>query len=222
MDALARIEPVARRMVRQVDDALATLGAPAQHPVWDLLRQVQATPADAVAFAVALDPAALDASVAGLRNRTTSHEAISIPVAVDWIGSAGRRYQHRARAYQEYVTGAGEDSLVGRLAATAGYLDDLVQWSVQARHGMATALARAMTSAEALVLVGGRAAAQPWSPNVIAAAATIGAHILAAAVHSMRSGQAVLDRWRPVLGELPAVAVSVDAGPSDSAMQLRQ
>jgi hypothetical protein len=59
MDALARVEPVARPLLREVDVALATLGAPADHPVWPLLRRLGVTPADAVAFFAEARPDAI-------------------------------------------------------------------------------------------------------------------------------------------------------------------
>ena len=57
IDALARIEPVARGLLREVDDVLVAHAAPAEHPVWALLRRLATTPADAVRFFAGLDPA---------------------------------------------------------------------------------------------------------------------------------------------------------------------
>ena len=42
MDLLDRVYPVAARLLDQVDASLAAAGAPADHPIWPLLRQLGA------------------------------------------------------------------------------------------------------------------------------------------------------------------------------------
>src|SRR5688572_14059983 len=92
MDALARLEPVARELMRRVDTALVTLGAPVEHPVWGLLRRLGTTPADAVAFFAGVDPRPLADAAAALRDQADAYETAEIPVEVPWRGTAGETY----------------------------------------------------------------------------------------------------------------------------------
>jgi hypothetical protein len=230
MDALTRLEPVARPLLRQVDEALATLGAPAEHQVWRLLRQVGATPGDAVTIFADLTGA--DASVGSLRvaagalrEQADAYLAATIPASVPWAGGAGEAYAARAAALGSHLHGDGpthghregpfdgRDSMAGRLAATASYVDEVADWQARSRYRIARVLADVLSSAQAVSL---RAAtglgAAPGPSAEVLAAADIGAHVLVAAADALDEGRDLHRAWDERLAELPYRG-PVDAGP---------
>ena len=90
MDLLDRVYPVASDLLARVDQALLTLGAPSNHPVWTVMRTVGATPADAVAHLMSLDAAQLtDAAQSVTASMSEWHDIVAgLPRSID---SAGRR-----------------------------------------------------------------------------------------------------------------------------------
>ena len=234
MDALTRLEPVARPLLRQVDEALTTLGAPAEHQVWRLLRQVGATPADAVTIFADLtgaDPSvgSLRVAAGALREQADAYLAATIPASVPWAGGAGEAYAARAAALGSHLHGDGptdghlegrfegpfdgRDSMAGRLAATASYVDEVADWQARSRHRIARVLADVLSSAQAVSL---RAAtglgAAPGPSAEVLAAADVGAYVLAAAADALDEGRDLHRAWDERLAELPYRG-PVDAGP---------
>lgn len=221
MDALSRLEPVARPLLTQVDEALATLGAPADHDVWRLLRRVGATPAGAVTFFAALtgsglqasSPASLRRAADTLREQARTFAAVTVPTSVPWAGRAGEAYAAQAVALAGHLHGpagtsrisSDEDSLSSRLVATASYVDDVAGWQGRSRDRIARALAGVLSSAEAVTLcaAGGLRPTPGPAPGEVLAAAEIGAHILAAAADALTDGQELTRAWAPRLAELP-------------------
>jgi hypothetical protein len=201
MDALARLEPVARPLTRAVDQLVATLGAPPEHPVWSVLRRVGATPADAIAAVADLDPARLRTIAATVRDHAGGYDAAPVPAEVLWLGRAGRSYAVRAAALDAHQRADGPDSLTGRLRATAGYLDETARWQQRSRDRLARALAEAMTSSQAVAI------RQPAGRGLVAAAdinaaADISAALLRAVAAGLDEGEALRQSWAPRLTEL--------------------
>jgi hypothetical protein len=231
MDALARLEPVARPLLRQIDDALATLGAPPGHQVWSLLRQVRATPADAVtAFAEMTEmterSGPLRAASEAVRAQVEAYAGATIPASVPWAGGAGEAYADQAAALATHLRGAASpdggdvgDSMTDRLEATASYVDEVAAWQARARGRIARALADVLSSAQAVSL---RAAAGKAGEGAVLAAADAGAHLLAAAADALTDGRDLHHAWSDRLTELPYRAPN-DSGPGrfDTAIHLR-
>jgi hypothetical protein len=189
MDALGRIEPVARPLLGRVDDLLAHAGAAPQHPVWGLLRTVGTVPGDAVAHVTQADPGPLRAASAALREQVQVCAMAEVPVRISWHGAAGTAYERHAEALARHV-----DAIAERLGDTASYVDELADWCERARGRMAMALADVLASTEAVALGSG------WDES--GAAADIAAHVLAAAAELIDEARAIRARWGPALAEL--------------------
>jgi hypothetical protein len=228
-DALSRLESAGRDLLGRADAALITLGAPPEHPIWDWLRTVGATPSDAMEFFVTADPQPLRAAGSALRQERDECAAASIPASIQWHGAAGEAYARHATALSDHI-GAGEPdspaSMCGRMDATASYVENIADWYEESRTLLARALAEALTSAQAVTVrccvglaVGGPTARVP--AEVIAAAADVGAHVLAAAATAHEAGRDLLRRRAPRLAELPFQAEgSVDPSRFDVTVDL--
>jgi len=218
MDAFSRIEPVARDLLARVDAALIALGAPADHPIGARLRLLGTTPGDAVAYFASSDPVPLRAAGAELRGEVREYGSTTIPVSIPWHGRAGEAYANQAAALRAHL-GSGSDlapypeSLSGRLAATASYVEDVANWLEGSRADIARALADVLTSAQAVIIRSCPALADGLATltllpgrvrgDAIRAAADVGDHVLATAAESLQAGHDLLGRWRPLLTELP-------------------
>lgn len=225
MDALDRIEPVARGLLARVDAALIAHGAPADHPLWPELRRVGAAPGDAVAFFATVDPERLRCAAAALRDEAGRYAAARLPEGRDWQGSAGESFTARVSALSAHLgAGAGTagasggadldpDSMGGRLHATASYVEEVADWCAGARAALARTLAEVLSSPQAVAVVscpvlGGDVAevatlAGTAIPRqALLAAADIGAHVLATAATARADGHDLLSRWSGRLAEL--------------------
>jgi hypothetical protein len=183
MDALARIEPVARPLLLAVDEALTSLGAPPEHPVWPLLRRLGATPADAVAHIAEYDG---EASVAQrLREEADGYQGLAVPTAVDWAGAAGQVYAVRAASLRRHA----HATLPEALRATASFVDAVAAWQRRSRDRVASAVADALGSLQAVTMSTGEGQVR------VVAAADIGAHVLTAVVECLAEGERLRDDW---------------------------
>ena len=236
MDALTRLEPVGRPLLRTVDAVLDTLGAPPEHRVWPLLRRVGASPGDAVTAVAAMRPDRLGPVAATLRDQAGGYEAAALPTDLGWSGHAGTSYAVRAAALDAHLRADGSGSLAGRLRAAAGYLDDVADWQQRSRDRVARALGDVLTSTQALTVTrhltggapngsapnGSGPASYLGSAKVVQASADIGAWLLVEAAAALDEGTAVGLRWAGSLSELP-FEVPVDAGPTafDTTIEMR-
>jgi hypothetical protein len=203
MDALARLYPVATALLRDVDEALATLGAPATHPVWRLLASVGATPADIARFVADLEPSRQRAAATALRLHADSYVNASIPTDPPWEGETSQRYAVVAAAVRAHLAGE-PDSMAGRLRTLASYVDNLADWQQSLRDAIARCLAQAMTSSQAVTLR--RPGARTNDPSglgaAVIAAADIGAAVLEVARDAAAAGQQLV-HGAAGLDELP-------------------
>jgi hypothetical protein len=160
MDALERLSSVGADLLARVDAALAAGGAPADDPIWPLLRQVGALPADVLDFGLRLDHIALRSAATELRAVADRFARQPARLAADigrsaWEGTGAEAFAAVWESLSEHI-GEGTDpaTVTGRLLATASYVDDLAGWAADLRHELAEAIARVATSAEAVTLRG--------------------------------------------------------------------
>jgi hypothetical protein len=211
-DLLDRIEPVARPLLSRVDAALIAHGAPAGHPIWDLLRRLGGTPGDAVAFVAGLDPTPLRSAGREVTEQISRYAAAPIPSRIPWSGASGEAYAPVAAALEAHLgspEGDEAQTMTGQLRATASYVDDVAAWVGTARASMAAALADVLGSSQALSVRTTSALAGDLSQlagrvpaEVVVAAADIGAHLLAAAEQAHAAGHRLLQQWAGRLREL--------------------
>jgi hypothetical protein len=187
-DALDRLAPVAMALLRDVDAALATLGAPASHRVWSLLGSVGTTPADLVAFVAELEPRRLRAAGQALREQERTYGQQLIPGDPSWEGAAAWRYTTTAAALRDHLG----DGLAGRLNATASYVESVADWQQGLRDALARALAAVIMSSEAVALRTYRAQADHAALTAAVAAAEIGAVLLRVAQDAAASGHTLI------------------------------
>jgi hypothetical protein len=219
-DPLARLEPVARPLLAEVDRALATLGAPGGHPVWSALRRVGVTPADAVATIAGWDPSSLRAAGQSLRQQAQAYAALPSTAGSGWTGPAASAYAAHAAALTTHVAG-GAESMAGRLTETAEYADAVANWYERGRSTVAAALAEVLTSAQAIAVRTSTVAASvspvaSVSPAAsVSAAADIASHLLDAVAGVIAAGEELPGLWAQRLGVVdfrPAEAAPLAPG----------
>ncbi len=136
MDALDRLAGPARDLLAKVDDSLARTGAPADHPLWPLLRHLRVLPGDAVGAVAGLDPASVDAMGPPLRTLSDRYSQSSTP-PLDWHGPAAQAFNDHWRTLSAFV----EQGLSGRLADTASFAEAVAAWMRRTRMSVARMLA---------------------------------------------------------------------------------
>lgn len=196
MDLLDRVRPAAEDLLGRIDTALRTHGAPGGHPVWALVRQVGAMPADAFAHLALLDAEPLRDTAASLRAAAAEWPGIvaSLPTEVGSEGVAAQAYA------SSWPAVAGDlDGLTDGLSSTGRYAAEVADWIDGSRAALAREVATCLGSREALVLRG----APPGAVDsaAILAAAEIGARVLGAVAGALDAGWQVRDRWSAALAE---------------------
>lgn len=205
MDALDHLAGPGADLLRRVDTLLGDTGAPAGHPVWPLLRRLRVLPGDALDAVLACRPAPLVAAGAATRNAKRAYDEVRVVLAGpgDWRGPAAEAYAARRQALVSYL-GDGPESLAGRMTTTAGYADAVAGWIGRTRGALARTLAEVLGSAEAVTVVTGPAGG---GLSDAAAAAEIGARVLATVAGAYDEVEALSGRWAAELagvGQSPA------------------
>jgi len=215
MDLLDRVHPVAQELLGQIDATLLSGGAPADHPIWPLLRRVGALPGEVVAHLAGVAPDELTAASDAMHRQADGYRqrADAVPMPAAWTGPAADAYATAWSGLSAHLAGSGPDTLAGRLTDTAAYLDDVRAWLARGRRALAGTVAECLGSAEAVTLRSASSTAD-WlagrgtgsgvpSPTAAArAAATLGAHLLQTAAEIVDDGRLLHDRWAGRLGEL--------------------
>lgn len=180
-DRLDAVVQTAAPLLKRVDEVLSAAGAPPDHAVWPSLRRVRLLPWDAVQAVAALRPADLTGAAEDLRADAATcvevADSLPRPPGEGWSGSAADAYDSARVRATAHLNGE-DDSLHGRLTATAELADGLVAWMSQARAGLAMTLAEILVSAEALAL--SRDAIDPTAADAADAAAQVAARVLEA------------------------------------------
>lgn len=207
MEPLDHLAGPAADLLGRVDDLLTDAGAPAAHPIWPLLRRVRALPGEAVATVVALRPEPLTGTATVLRRQRARYDATATDLATEvaWQGAAAEAFLARRTAVVAHLVD-GPESMVGRLEASAAYLDALAEWITEGRAQLARTLADVLVSAEAVALVVGTSHVGPAvEPAVLSrpgAAAEIGARVLTVVAELCDRGDALRRQWAGRLDEL--------------------
>jgi hypothetical protein len=199
MDLLDRVYPVAQGLLDRVDATLVAGGAPADHPIWPLLRRLGALPGELVAQVTGVGVDGLTGAGDALRQQASGyrHRADEVPMPAAWRGPAADAFGAGWSGLSGHLAG-GPDTLAGRLDDTASYLDEVAAWLTRARRSLAGTVAECLGSAEAVTL----RSVPDTVPSTVLAAATIGVHLLTTAADVLDDGQAVHDRWDGRLTEL--------------------
>jgi len=215
MDVLDRVAEPGRDLLSRVDTMLAAGGAPPDHPVWPLLRRVGALPGDVLDAFCALAPERVTAAGDAVRGRAEAYveeqaDLAAAVAATAWEGDSAAAFGQRWASLGGYLGGypggevtAGGQSLAGRLAATASYLDEVAGWMRSARRDLAHEVATALGSMEAVRVRAPATSAQGQPGRAGSAAATIGAVVLAVADRQAGAAEEVLERWADRLTDLP-------------------
>lgn len=206
MDALVRLHLAADGLLTTVDDTLARCGAPAEHPIWRLLRTGGLLPGDAIAGAVSWAPQAFTHRADLLRHQHSQQADLSASLAASagWKGEAAAAFHARLALARRDLTVAAESSL-----AMAGCFDELAVWLVDARLRLARKLAATLSSAEAVTLKLGQAS----QTTRASASAEIGVALLSEVEVFWQGGLEISERWDArveavVALETPAVQAS--------------
>jgi uncharacterized protein YukE len=195
-----------RDLLARVDDTLVAAGAPADHPLWTLLRRVGALPGEAADAIAALRPEPLEAAADEVRALAETYASES-PDPDGWTGTAARAYAARWRDLSGHL-----DDVATRLAATGAHLTEVADWTRNARRALVAVLADALGSAEAVRLrASGTGAFGDPSAERVEAAARVGARVLDVVARTYDDGRALVDRWTGRLDELP-YRPAADAG----------
>jgi hypothetical protein len=180
-DRLDAVLETAAPLLKRAGDVLTAAGAPADHEVWPSLRRVRLLPWDAVQAVAALRPDDLADAGPELRLGARDYAGIAetLPPPGIWGGAAADAYENSRRRMAGHLSGA-EDSLDGRLDATAALADQLTAWMSRARSELAFTLAEVLASTEALSLAPQThsGAVDPAAAGEAEAAAQVAARVL--------------------------------------------
>jgi hypothetical protein len=222
MDALDRLIGPGGDLLDRVDSVLERAGAPPEHPVWPALRRLGVLPGPAVRAVAALRPGPPAAAEPSLRLLAQAYgdARVTMSRAVAWDGPGAEAFNAHREALGTYLA-EGDESLSGRLAATAAYADAFGAWVARTRADLARTLAKVLQSAQAVAVVAGPArwgADETGTPAVVAAA-DIAARVLGTVAGAYDSAEELRREWEPRVAELPARPAG-DPAPAPSATRL--
>ncbi|MFC6018618.1 hypothetical protein ACFP2T_20710 [Plantactinospora solaniradicis] len=200
MDLLDQLADPAVDLLGRVDGILAAAGAPDEHRLWPLLRQLRVLPGDAVDAVLALRPAPLTATGAATRTVLGTYDEVRDALVDDgsWQGPAAETFAAHRDALRAYLVD-GVESLTGRLDATAAYAEAVADWIAHTRDALARTLGDVLGSAEAVAVVTARTGG---GAPVELAAAEIGARVLATVAEAYDRAEALPGQWAPDLDEV--------------------
>ncbi|MGI5179264.1 hypothetical protein ACQEVZ_23320 [Dactylosporangium sp. CA-152071] len=210
MDALERLAGVGGDLLRRVDRVLIAGGAPAGDPVWELLRRVGALPGDVLEFGLKVRAEPLRVAGAQLRadaDRFARRQGkLTVDLAGVWEGTGAEAFAVRWGALASYIGDGGDPgTITGRLRATATYAEALADWCDALRGELAEAVARVVSSTEAVTLRQVDPAAlreEPPAADVLEAAARIAVRVLQPAADAFAEARELMARRAPDLEEL--------------------
>ncbi|WP_433613035.1 hypothetical protein ACQP2P_03015 [Dactylosporangium sp. CA-139114] len=210
-DALDRLAGPGDDLFRRVEVLLDAGGVSAGSRVEGLLVRVGAMPGEVLDYALRLDVGSIRAAVQELRGLGDHFRVLPERLSADvrgsgWEGSGAEAFGVAWAALAAFI-GGDENSIVGRVDATAAYLDGVAGWAEEFRSELAEAVARVLQSAEAVVVV---TAAQ--EPEAVAAAARIAERVLRTAADALDAADRLRKRYEGRLGALEYLPPQVPRG----------
>ncbi|WP_433066192.1 WXG100 family type VII secretion target [Dactylosporangium sp. CS-033363] len=203
-DALERLAEPGDDLLQKVGTLLAGGGVPPS--AVELVRRVGALPADVLEYALKLDVDALRTAAGEVRALRDQFRGQAAKVGADvgdsaWEGTGAEAFRTAWGGLNQHL-----DSIVERLDATAGYAEGVASWAAGFRYELAEAVARVISSAEAVVVVtsGGVPAVQ--------AAGKIAERVLRTAAEGLDAAEELRRRWEPRLGRLEWQLLAVQEG----------
>ena len=134
MDELDALHEPAADLLRRVDGALTTHGAPTEHRLWPLILRLGALTSPSLEAICALRSAPLIAAGAALRQvgREYAEARGTIATPPGWEGAGAQAFERYRAGLADHLAG-GDASLAGHLHATVGYTAALDDWIVSSR-----------------------------------------------------------------------------------------
>jgi hypothetical protein len=206
MDALDRLSGVGESLFERVGAVIGRGGVPDGSAAAVLLRRVGALPSGVLEYALRLDVDGLRGAAGEVRGVVERFAVLPGRLEADvgrsaWEGRGAEAFGVAWGALAAHMGEAGEPAtIVGRLAATAAYLDGLAGWAGGFRHELAESIARVVSSAEAVVVVTGGGGG--GEVETVGAAVRIVERVLRTAADALDAADALRGRWEGVLGEV--------------------
>jgi hypothetical protein len=222
-DALDRLAEPGDDLLRRVDTLLSAAGIAPGSPAEPMLLRVGALPSEVLDYGMRLDVGALRASVAELRAVGDRFRPLPARLAADvgqstWEGRGAEAFGVAWTALAGFIGGeADADTIVGRVDATAAYLEGVASWAAGFRHELAEAIARVISSTEAVLVVtasGPGASVTAGEAEAVAAAGRIAERVLRTAADALDAADELRRKWEDQLGELEYQPPQVPRGPA--------
>jgi hypothetical protein len=217
-DALDRLAEPGDDLLRRVDTLLSAAGIAPGSPAEPMLLRVGALPSEVLEYGMRLDVGALRAAVAELRGVGDRFRQLPARLAADvgqsaWEGRGAEAFGVAWTALAGFIGGdADANTIVGRVDATAAYLEGVASWAAGFRHELAEAVARVISSTEAVLVV--TASGAGAGAEAVAAAGRIAERVLRTAAEALDAAEELRRKWEGQLGELEYQPPQVPRGPA--------
>ncbi|MFB9442530.1 hypothetical protein Dvina_03205 [Dactylosporangium vinaceum] len=210
-DALDRLAVPGEELLRRVDRILARGGVSPESDVAGLLRLVGMLPGEVLEYGLRLDVGSLQEAARELAGVGDRFRVLPAKLSADvdrsgWQGGGAAAFGAVWVALADHIgDGGSADSIVGRIDATADYLDAVVDWAAGLRYELAEAVARVISSAEAVTVVtaGAGGPGAGGEGEAAGAAGRIAERVLRTAVDALDRADTLRREWERRLGELP-------------------
>ncbi|MFI5906283.1 WXG100 family type VII secretion target [Dactylosporangium sp. NPDC051541] len=202
-DVLDRLVVPGEDLLRRVDRLLAGGGIPAGSEVVGLLERVGVLPGEVLEYGLRLDVGALREAARELAEVGERFRGLPERLSADiddsgWEGSGAAAFQGVWGALAAHIgDGDSADSIVGRIDATSAYLEAVADWAGGFRYELAEAIARVISSAEAVTVV-----TAEHEGGGVEAAVRIAERVLRTAADGLGLADGLQRQWEERLGEM--------------------
>jgi hypothetical protein len=218
VDLLDRVHAPAADLLSRVEDILVRSGAPADHPLWPLVRRLAVLPSTALAEVSALAPAQLRATADQLAGVSDAlHQSVaSVPTDLASQGAAADGFGAAWHSLANQISGASGSA--DRIEATVAALRDAADWAAGLRRDLAGEIGACLGSAEAVSV---RTVSGVPDPATIRAAADIAARVLAVLAAAVDDGWGLIRTRSGIETRVDVSALAVTTGPAAGHIELR-